>query len=78
MRMSHLCDVVDTQGGPNMAANYVDASIVVNTTGGEFVKQPMFYAMAHFRLSAAYGNSMYVCAVHLSHPNRCACTSTRT
>jgi glucosylceramidase len=36
-------------GGPNWANNYVDAPIIVNSTADEFYKQPMFYAMGHFR-----------------------------
>ncbi|KAI6238714.1 Glucosylceramidase [Aphelenchoides fujianensis] len=40
---------LDTIGGPNWAGNFVDSAILVNTTGdGEFYKQPMYYAIAHF------------------------------
>ncbi|GMT23318.1 hypothetical protein PFISCL1PPCAC_14615, partial [Pristionchus fissidentatus] len=39
---------VDTQGGPSWARNFVDASIIVNETADEFLKQPIHYAMAHF------------------------------
>jgi glucosylceramidase len=35
-------------GGPNWAKNNVDSPIIVNTTSGEFYKQPMFYALGHF------------------------------
>uniref|UniRef100_A0A915D9Z5 Glucosylceramidase n=1 Tax=Ditylenchus dipsaci TaxID=166011 RepID=A0A915D9Z5_9BILA len=42
----NLC--LDTQGGPNWVGNYVDSPIIVNASGDEFYKQPMFYAMAHF------------------------------
>ncbi|KAI9560631.1 hypothetical protein GHT06_011581 [Daphnia sinensis] len=40
--------VLDEDGGPNWAENYVDAPIIVNNTIDEFYKQPMFYAMGHF------------------------------
>ncbi|XP_022911938.2 lysosomal acid glucosylceramidase-like [Onthophagus taurus] len=35
-------------GGPTYINNNVDAPIIVNTTTGEFFKQPSFYAMGHF------------------------------
>lgn len=38
--------VLDEDGGPNYAENYVDAPIIVNKT--EIYKQPMFYALGHF------------------------------
>ncbi|XP_044739379.1 lysosomal acid glucosylceramidase-like [Chrysoperla carnea] len=38
---------LDEQGGPNWVQNYVDSPIIVNKTGNEFYKQPMFYAMGH-------------------------------
>lgn len=41
--------VLDEQGGPNLVLNYVDSPIILNSTGGEFYKQPMFYGLAHFR-----------------------------
>lgn len=28
--------------------NFADAAIIVNTTGDEFYKQPMYYAIGHF------------------------------
>ncbi|KAF1331291.1 putative glucosylceramidase 3, partial [Globisporangium splendens] len=41
--------VLDTNGGPNWAKNYVDAPILVDEVGGkEFYKQPMYYIMGHF------------------------------
>ena len=34
--------VLDLQGGPNWAKNYVDSPIIANTTSGDiFYKQPM-------------------------------------
>ena len=39
--------VLDMQGGPNWAGNFVDAPIIVNPSQGEFYKQPMYFAMAH-------------------------------
>ncbi|XP_054279021.1 lysosomal acid glucosylceramidase-like [Macrosteles quadrilineatus] len=38
---------LDEQGGPTWAKNYVDSPILVNASGGEFYKQPMFYAIGH-------------------------------
>ncbi|CAG5024581.1 unnamed protein product [Parnassius apollo] len=35
-------------GGPNWEENYVDSPIIVDAERGEFLKQPMFYAMGHF------------------------------
>lgn len=40
--------VLDEAGGPNWVENYVDAPIIVNAEKGEFYKQPMYYALAHF------------------------------
>ena len=39
---------LDMDGGPNWMGNFVDSPIIVNYEKGEFYKQPMFYAMAHF------------------------------
>ena len=39
---------LDTIGGPNWVNNLVDAPIIVNATGAEYYKQPMFYALGHF------------------------------
>lgn len=39
---------LDTHGGPTYIENYVDSPILVNSTSGEFYKQPMFYAIGHF------------------------------
>ncbi|XP_049878911.1 lysosomal acid glucosylceramidase-like [Pectinophora gossypiella] len=41
----NLC--LNEMGGPNWIKNYVDSPIIVFASRGEFVKQPMFYAMAH-------------------------------
>ncbi|KAG2506933.1 hypothetical protein BBO99_00009222 [Phytophthora kernoviae] len=41
--------VLDTNGGPNWAENFVDAPILVDEVNGdEFYKQPMYYIMGHF------------------------------
>ncbi|CAN7949891.1 unnamed protein product, partial [Ixodes pacificus] len=39
---------LDVVGGPNWVKNFVDSPIIVNATGTEFYKQPMYYALAHF------------------------------
>ncbi|CAK1590496.1 unnamed protein product [Parnassius mnemosyne] len=39
---------LDKNGGPNWAGNHVDSPIIVDAEKGEFLKQPMFYAMGHF------------------------------
>uniref|UniRef100_A0A915HYL0 Glucosylceramidase n=1 Tax=Romanomermis culicivorax TaxID=13658 RepID=A0A915HYL0_ROMCU len=39
---------LDLTGGPNWVSNFVDSPIIVNASGGEFYKQPMFYALGHF------------------------------
>lgn len=39
---------LDENGGPNYVNNTVDSPIVVNATGNEAYKQPMFYAIGHF------------------------------
>jgi glucosylceramidase len=38
--------ILDENGGPNYAQNFVDSPIVGNVT--EIFKQPLFYAMGHF------------------------------
>ncbi|VDM81379.1 unnamed protein product [Strongylus vulgaris] len=43
----NLC--LDMQGGPNWAKNFVDSPIIINATGQEYYKQPMWYALGHFR-----------------------------
>lgn len=40
---------LDMKGGPNWVKNFVDSPIIVNAANDEFYKQPMFYAMGHFR-----------------------------
>lgn len=40
--------VLDMQGGPNWAHNYVDASILVDVEKDKFYRQPMFYYLGHF------------------------------
>lgn len=39
---------LNRHGGPTWTGNYVDSPIIVFPKKGEFVKQPMFYAMGHF------------------------------
>ncbi|XP_076257707.1 lysosomal acid glucosylceramidase-like [Rhynchophorus ferrugineus] len=39
---------LDPSGGPTFIDNFVDSPIIVNSTSGEFYKQPMFYALGHF------------------------------
>lgn len=39
---------LDLQGGPNWVSNFVDAPILVNASSGEYLKQPMYYALGHF------------------------------
>lgn len=39
---------LDVNGGPNYVDNYVDAPIIVNSTAGEFYKQPTYYVLTHF------------------------------
>lgn len=40
---------LNMEGGPNWVNNFVDSPIIVNEKKDEFYKQPMFYAMGHFR-----------------------------
>ncbi len=40
---------LDLAGGPNWAKNFADAPIIVNQTADEFYREPMFYALGHFR-----------------------------
>lgn len=40
---------LNMSGGPNWVDNNVDSPIIVNPEKNEFYKQPMFYAMGHFR-----------------------------
>lgn len=39
---------LNTEGGPTYVSNFVDSPIIVNATGQEFYKQPMYYALGHF------------------------------
>jgi len=39
---------LNLQGGPNWAKNFDDSPIIVNGTGDEFYKQPMYYHLGHF------------------------------
>lgn len=38
---------LDTNGGPSMTYD-IDAAVIINQTGAEFYKQPIFYALGHF------------------------------
>ena len=40
--------VLDETGGPNWAGFSSDAALIVNATGDEFYKNPMFYGLGHF------------------------------
>ncbi|CAD5228539.1 unnamed protein product [Bursaphelenchus xylophilus] len=42
----NLC--LNMEGGPTFVDNRVDSPILVDAEKGEYYKQPMFYAMAHF------------------------------
>lgn len=35
-------------GGPNLAKNFVDSTIIVNATAQEYYKQPIWHVMAQF------------------------------
>uniref|UniRef100_V5GWN7 Glucosylceramidase n=1 Tax=Ixodes ricinus TaxID=34613 RepID=V5GWN7_IXORI len=52
---------LDTRGGPNWARNFVDSPIIVNATAGEFYKQPMYYALAHFTKFVSRGSKRVDC-----------------
>ena len=39
---------LNLDGGPNWAHNYDNSPIIVNSTAGEFYKQPMYYHLGHF------------------------------
>lgn len=39
---------LDFQGGPNWSGNVVDSPILVDAKKNEFIKQPMYYSLAHF------------------------------
>lgn len=39
---------LDYKGGPNWSGNNVDSPILVDAKKNEFVKQPMYYSLAHF------------------------------
>lgn len=40
--------VLDLSGGPTYISNFVDAPVIVNSSAGEFYKQPMYYHLGHF------------------------------
>ncbi|KAF8371574.1 gba-4, partial [Pristionchus pacificus] len=56
---------LNTQGGYNWAMNFVDSPIIVETNKGEFLKQPMYYMLAHFSKFLKPGSHV----VKLSIPN---------
>lgn len=39
---------LDESGGPNYVKNTVESPVVINATGAEAYKQPIFYAIGHF------------------------------
>ncbi|KAK7070173.1 hypothetical protein SK128_025476 [Halocaridina rubra] len=39
---------LNMEGGPSWISNFLDSPIIVNKDAGEFYKNPMFYAKAHF------------------------------
>lgn len=39
--------VLDLTGGPTYVSNFCDAPILINATGEEFLKQPMYYGLGH-------------------------------
>jgi glucosylceramidase len=42
---------LNESGGPSWVPTVgTDAPIIVNASGGEFYKQPMYYILGHFRL----------------------------
>src|SRR4051812_21221285 len=42
--------VLDSEGGPNWDKNFVDSPTIISKDNSTFYKQPMFYALGHFRL----------------------------
>ena len=48
--------VLDLQGGPNWSKNFVDAPIIVDFKENKYIRQPMFYALAHFSKFIRPGN----------------------
>ncbi|KAL7633256.1 UNVERIFIED_CONTAM: hypothetical protein RMT77_016361 [Armadillidium vulgare] len=46
---------LDLQGGPNWVSNFVDSSIIVNTTANEFYVQPLYYAISLFSRNVERG-----------------------
>ena len=54
---------VDTSGGPNWAKNWVDSTIVINSTSQEYYKNPMYYALAHFTKFLPIGSTRVSCSV---------------
>ena len=38
---------LDLTGGPNWANNRVDAPIIINVTANEYLRQPLYYSLAH-------------------------------
>lgn len=47
---------LDEAGGPNYVGNVVESPIIVNATGEEAYKQPIFYAIGHFSKFAGEGS----------------------
>lgn len=39
---------LDMNGGPNWSKNFADAPIIIDFANNNYIRQPMFYALAHF------------------------------
>ena len=39
---------LDLEGGPNWSKNFVDAPIIIDFKENKYIRQPMYYALAHF------------------------------
>ena len=59
---------LDTKGGPNWVNNLVDSPTVVAEDNLTFYKQPMFYALGHFRFSFFNYNQKLILLANLSYP----------
>ncbi|XP_044577072.1 lysosomal acid glucosylceramidase-like [Cotesia glomerata] len=57
--------VLNEEGGPNWAGNFVDSPIIVNSKEDEFYKQPMYYAIAHFSKFIPRGSTRIDLSPHI-------------
>lgn len=58
---------LNTQGGVNWVKNYVDSPVIVDAGRGEYLKQPMFYALGQFSKFVTPGSTRIGLNINSKH-----------